>query len=192
MADVHGKLKGTGRVARCRLCGLFASLPDSVPLTKVDDLRFLASSSLPPQAAHFIVVYSSPYEMNRRGGTLEFTKERAMLSAIVIALKWHRPRVFWSRTIFVIIAAFILGFILGGIAAANELPWLAYLVTGVLILGVYSFHRRLIRLRTLGEMKDRVSRFTTHFGVSLDGLIQAGLRDGGDFRTASQFLRACF
>lgn len=59
-----------------------------------------------------------------------------------------------------------------------------------LFVGVFFFHRRLIRLRTLAEMRERVSCFISHFGVSLDQLVQAGLRDGGDFRMAAQFLKS--
>jgi len=192
VADVHKKIKDTGRVGRCRLCGFFASLPDSLPPTDADDQQFLVSSALLPLTAPFVAVAGSPYENDRSGGMLEFTKERALLAAIVIALKWHRTRVFWTRTIFLIIAAVIMGFILGGIAFFTGLPWLAYLSMGVLFLGVFYFHRRLIMIRTFGDVKTCVSRFTGHFGVSLDGLVQAGFRDGGDFKTASHFLRRFF
>lgn len=192
VADVHETLTGAASVGRCRLCGFFAALPGALTLTKPDDQRFLASDSHPPQAAQFIAVAGSPYEMARVGGVFEFTKERALLAAIAIALKWHRSRVLWSRTIFVIVAAFILGFILVAVAVVNGLPWLAYLVMAGLFVAVFLFHRRLIRLRTLAEVKTRVSRFTSHFGVSLDQLVQAGFHDGGDFKVAAQFLRSCF
>jgi Flp pilus assembly protein TadB len=88
--------------------------------------------------------------------------------------------------------AFILGFVLVAVAVVNGLPWLAYLVIVALFIGVFLFHRRLIRLRTQADMAERVLRFTKHFGVSLDQLVQAGLRDGGDFKMAAQFLRSCF
>jgi hypothetical protein len=192
VADVHEKLDSAGRVGRCRLCGFIASLPDSLPLSESNEERFLVSASTPPQAAPFIVVAASPYEVARSGGMVEFTKERAMLAAIAIALKWHRPRVFWSRTIFVIIAAVILDFIVVAVPVARGLALLAYLVTGVLFVGVFQFHRRLIRIRTVAEVKTRVSNFTSHFGVSLKDVVQAGMRDGGDFKMAAQFMRSCF
>jgi len=192
VADVHEKLKGAGRVGRCRLCGFFASLPDSLALTEADTQRFLASTPHPPQAAPFIAVAGSPHEIARAGGVLELTKEQALLAAVAITLKWHRPRVSWSRTIFVIIAAVVLGFGLVAVAAIYGLPWLAYLVMAALFLAVFFIHRRLVRLRALAEMKPRVSRFTSHFGVSLDGLVQAGLKDGGDFKAAAHFLRSYF
>jgi hypothetical protein len=192
VADVHEKLKGPGSVGRCRLCGFFAALPDSVSLMESDGQRFLSSVSHPPQAVQFIVLAGSPYAVDRAGGEFEVTRERALLAAIVIALKWHRPLVFWSRTIFVIIAAFILGFALVAVAVIKGLPWLAFLVITALILGVFFFHRRLIRLRTSAEMKERVSRFMSHFGITIEELAHAGLHDNGDFKMAARFLRSCF
>jgi hypothetical protein len=192
VADVHEKLKASDRVGRCRLCGFFAALPDAMALTKADGEQFLAADGHPPQVPQFVALAGSPYEVDRAGGVFEFTKERALLAAIAIALKWHRPRVLWSRTIFVVVAAFILGFILVAVAVVNSLPWLASLVMAALCIAVFLFHRRLIRLRTVAEMKERVSRFSKHFGIRVDQLVQAGLRDGGDFKMAAQFLRSCF
>jgi hypothetical protein len=159
VADVHEKLRGAGRIGRCRLCGFFAALPEALTLTKADDQQFLASDSHPPQAVQFIALTGSPYEVTRGGGVFEFSRERALLAAIAISLKWHRPRVFWSRTIFGIVAACISGFALVAVAVISSLPWLAYVFIAAISLVVFLLHRRLIRLRAQADMKTRVSRF---------------------------------
>lgn len=192
VADLHEKLKSAGKVGRCRLCGFFAALPDEIPLTKAQGEQSLATDSHPPQVSQFVAIAGSAYEVARAGGTFEFTRERALLAAIAISLHWHRPRVFWSRTIFMIVAAVIVGFVLVAAAAINGLPWLAYLVMCSLFLGVFFTHRHLISRRTEADMKERVSRFTNHFKISIHQLVEAGSRDGGDLKKAAQFLSRYF
>jgi hypothetical protein len=192
VADVHEKLKAKNSVGRCRLCGFFAELPDTMAFSKADSQQFLAVDEHPPKVPQFVALAGSPYEVDRAGGVFEFTRERALLAAIAIALKWHRPRVFWSRTIFAIIAAFVLGFVLVAVAVVSGLPWLAFIVMAGFFIGVFLLHRRLVRLRTLAETKERVLRFLRHYQVSQQQLVQAGLRDGGDFKMAAQFLSSYF
>lgn len=191
VADVHEKLKGVGRVGRCRLCGFLAVLPVALPLTNSAEEQYLATNSQVSDVAEFITLSGSPYELACAGGEFTFTKERALLAAIAVSLAWHRPRVLWSRTIFVIIAAFVLGLILVAIAVVSGMPGLAYFVMAALFIGVFLFHHRLVRLRTLADVSKRVTRFRKHFGVSVESLVKVGLNDGGDFQSAAQFLKKC-
>jgi predicted RNA-binding Zn-ribbon protein involved in translation (DUF1610 family) len=189
VADVHEKTKSSGKVGRCRLCGFFAALPDSFAPVTTDDRRFLSPNSQPAQVAPFVTVIGSPYEAILTGGTFQFTKELALLGAIAITLKWQRERVFWSRTIFAIILACVIGFILVAVAVATDLAWLAYPAIAGCVIGVIVLHGRLVSARVRRDLRTRVENFTTHFGVSTDDLVRTGIRESGDFKVAGGWLR---
>ncbi|MBL9127454.1 MAG: hypothetical protein JNL97_07405 [Verrucomicrobiales bacterium] len=191
VADVHERSKGAGRVGRCRVCGFFGALPEGMVMAGASGGRFLAKGAEVPQVAPFVALAGSAHEIHRSGGGFEFTKERALLAAVAIALKWHRPRVFRTRTLFCIAGAVVLGSVLVAASIEMGVPWVAFLAMGGLFVGVLMLHRALVRRRAQAEVGERVTRFSEHFGVPVERLVEVGRKDGGDFGEAARFLRMC-